>query len=208
MCARVVPLLSLHPELGPLITNTQAGSALSKSGAWEHFLKSCCVFAYIALHNLSPRCDSSPTRTSLDPTRSNLEQKIFRGGKMRTIGALIVLILGMFCCVTTLRAAERAAAASATTILFRTPTGGNVPDAGAWVTVLETHIAPPGGKDLFIGFTAESEIINVNNNAATGSLTASAALGELLVRVLVDNKPATPGIVVFNALQHVVTTKL
>jgi len=54
-------------------------------------------------------------------------------------------------------AAEKAAASSATAILFRTPTGGNVPDAGAWVTVLNTSIKPPGGKDLFIGVSAVSE---------------------------------------------------
>lgn len=79
-------------------------------------------------------------------------------------------------------AARKAAAASATAILFRTPTGGNVPDAGAWVTVLNTTIKPPGGKDLFIDVSAVTEIINVNNNAATGAITASAALGEILVR--------------------------
>ena len=103
---------------------------------------------------------------------------------------------------------EKAAAASATTILFRTPTGGNVPDAGAWVTILQTNITPPGGKDLFIGVSAESEIITVNNNAATGAVTASAALGVLNIRVLVDGKPATPGIVVLNAVQKTAATRL
>ena len=104
--------------------------------------------------------------------------------------------------------AEKAAASSATTILFRTPTGGNVPDAGAWVTVLETNIKPPGGKDLFIGVSAESEIINVNNNAATGAITFSSALGAIVIRVLVDNVVATPGVVTLNALQHQVLTRL
>src|SRR6516162_7394193 len=104
--------------------------------------------------------------------------------------------------------AQKAAAASATTILFRTPTGGNVPDAGAWVTVLETNIKPPGGKDLFIGVTAESEIINVNNNAATGAVTFSSANGAIVIRVLVDNVVATPGVVTLNALQHQVLTRL
>jgi hypothetical protein len=104
--------------------------------------------------------------------------------------------------------AEKAAASSATTILFRTPTGGNVPDAGAWVTVLETNIKPPGGKDLFIGVSAVSEIVNVNSNAATGAITSSVALGEIVIRVLVDGVPATPGVVVFDALEHSVTTRL
>src|SRR5215469_15018531 len=103
--------------------------------------------------------------------------------------------------------AEKAAASSATTILFRTPTGGNVPDAGAWVTVLESDIKPPGGKDLFIGVSAVSEIVNVNNNAATGAITSSSAVGEIVVRVLVDGVPATPGVIVFNAVEHVVTTR-
>ena len=123
----------------------------------------------------------------------------------------LVICIAMACaCAFTALAqpAEKAAASSATTILFRTPTGGNVPDAGAWVTVLETNIKPPGGKDLFIGVTAESEIINVNNNAATGAITFSSALGEILIRVLVDGAPATPGIVVLNAMQHVVNARL
>jgi hypothetical protein len=105
--------------------------------------------------------------------------------------------------------AEKAAASSATSILFRTPTGGNVPDAGTWVTILDTNIKPPGGKDLFIGVSAETEIINVNNNAATGAITASSASGILYVRVLVDNVVvATPGRVVLNALQQSRTTRL
>ncbi len=103
---------------------------------------------------------------------------------------------------------EKAAASSATSILFRTPTGGNVPDAGAWVTILQTDIKPPGGKDLFIGVSAVSEIVNVNANAATGAITSSAALGEILVRVLVDGKVATPGVVILNAIEHVTTTRL
>ena len=117
-------------------------------------------------------------------------------------------LIPLFGCLALAESAEKAAASSATTILFRTPTGGNVPDAGAWVTVLETNIKPPGGKDLFIGVTAESEIINVNNNAATGAITSSAALGEILIRVLVDGVPATPGVVTLNALQHQVLTRL
>jgi hypothetical protein len=110
--------------------------------------------------------------------------------------------------VTLAQSAEKAAASSATTILFRTPTGGNVPDGGAWVTVLETSIKPPGGKDLFIGVSAQTEIVNVTLNAATGAITSSAALGEILIRVLVDGVPATPGVVVFNALEHSVATRL
>jgi hypothetical protein len=105
-------------------------------------------------------------------------------------------------------AAEKAAASSSTTFLFRTPTGGNVPDGGAWVTILETNIKPPGGKDLFIGVSAETEIVNVNINAATGAIASSSALGEILVRVLVDDVPATPGVVVFNALEHLALTRL
>jgi hypothetical protein len=104
--------------------------------------------------------------------------------------------------------AEKAAASSATSILFRTPTGGNVPDAGTWVTILDTNIKPPGGKDLFIGVSAETEIVNVNNNAATGAVTASSASGVLYVRVLVDGVVATPGRVVLNALQHTAITRL
>jgi hypothetical protein len=126
---------------------------------------------------------------------------------MRKLVACGVVVCA--CALTALaQPAEKAAASSATTILFRTPTGGNVPDAGAWVTVLETNIKPPGGKDLFIGVSAESEIINVNNNAATGAITSSAALGEILIRVLVDGVPATPGVVILNAIEHIVTTRL
>ena len=64
---------------------------------------------------------------------------------------LACLVLACVGVVTALaQPAQKAAASSATAILFRTQTGGNVPDAGAWVTVLETNIKPPGGKDLFI----------------------------------------------------------
>jgi hypothetical protein len=104
--------------------------------------------------------------------------------------------------------AEKAAASSATAILFRTPTFGNVPDAGSWVTVLETSIQPPGGKDLFIGVSAQTSIENLNANAATGLATISSALGKIVIRVLVDGVPATPGLVVFNEVQHNVQTLL
>lgn len=76
------------------------------------------------------------------------------------------------------------------------------------MTVLNTTIKPPGGKDLFIGVSAVSEIVNVNNNAATGTITVSAALGEILVRVLVDGDLATPGVVVLNAVEHLTVARL
>ena len=125
----------------------------------------------------------------------------------------IVVSLAIVCsCALTVHGqgtrAEKAAASSATAILFRGPNFGNVPDAGAWVTVLDTTIKPPGGKDLFIGVSAVSEIINVNNNAATGAITASVALGEILVRVLVDGNVATPGVVVLDAVEHITITRL
>jgi hypothetical protein len=104
--------------------------------------------------------------------------------------------------------AEKAAASSATAILFRGPNFGNVPDAGAWVTVLDTTIKPPGGKDLFIGVSAVSLIININDSAATGALTDSNAPGEIVVRVLVDGKVATPGVVCLDLIQHLTRTRL
>ena len=126
---------------------------------------------------------------------------------MRKVFALFVIVCA--CGLVALaQSAEKAAASSATAILFRGPNFGNVPDAGAWVTVLETTIKPPGGKDLFIGVSAQSEIINVNNNAATGAITVSAAIGEILIRVLVDGKLATPGVIVLNAIEHEVITRL
>jgi len=126
---------------------------------------------------------------------------------MRKVFALFVIVCA--CGLVALaQSAEKAAASSATAILFRGPNFGNVPDAGAWVTVLETTIKPPGGKDLFIGVSAQSEIINVNNNAATGAITVSAAIGEILIRVLVDGKLATPGVIVLNAIEHEVFTRL
>ena len=126
---------------------------------------------------------------------------------MRKVFALFVIVCA--CGLVALaQSAEKAAASSATAILFRGPNFGNVPDAGAWVTVLETTIKPPGGKDLFIGVSAQSEIINVNNNASTGAITVSAAIGEILIRVLVDGKLATPGVIVLNAIEHEVFTRL
>src|SRR5215469_16350087 len=126
---------------------------------------------------------------------------------MRKVFALFVIVCA--CGLVALaQSAEKAAASSATAVLFRTPTGGNVPDAGAWVTVLETTIKPPGGKDLFIGVSAQSAIVNQNINAATGAITVSAATGEIVIRVLVDGNLATPGVVVLNAVTHQVITRL
>jgi hypothetical protein len=121
------------------------------------------------------------------------------------------LLLACACAVTALaQPAQKAAAASSTTILFRQtpPLPSNVPDAGAWVTVLETSIKPPGGKDLFIGVSAVSEIVSVNDNAATGAITSGFAEGIILIRVLVDGVPATPGVVTLNFIDHAVSTSL
>lgn len=119
---------------------------------------------------------------------------------MRKLVAL--LAVSLLCGATALaQSAEKAAASSATSILFRTPTGGNVPDAGAWVNVLETNIKPPGGKDLFIGFSAVSVIEAINDQSSGPAFNFRFGFGELVVRVLVDGKLATPGVIVWNALE-------
>lgn len=128
---------------------------------------------------------------------------------MRKLVAFVVVVVACLCSAMAIaQPAQKAAASSSTAILFRAPTFGNVPDAGAWVTVLETNIKPPGGKDLFIGFSAVSEIETVNFNGATGGFTFSFADGAIFVRVLVDGAPATPGVIPFNILENFTSTRL
>src|SRR5260370_20482444 len=63
---------------------------------------------------------------------------------------------------------EKAAAANASTLIISThmvpPNPNGVTFVSPWITVLSTQIKPPGGKDLFIGFSAQTALADVSTN--------------------------------------------
>lgn len=96
-------------------------------------------------------------------------------------------------------ATKAAAAASSVTIARAAPcpTLPNPPGCGApnWFTLLSTSLMPPGGKDLFITFSAQVGLFTMGNNTATGTATTtftSEGVG-LRVRVLLDGVPVKVG---------------
>ena len=96
-------------------------------------------------------------------------------------------------------ATKAAAAASSVTIARAAPcpTLPNPPGCGApnWFTLVSTSLTPPGGKDLFITFSAQAGLFTLGNNTATGTATTtftSEGVG-LLVRVLLDGVPVKVG---------------
>jgi hypothetical protein len=88
--------------------------------------------------------------------------------------------------------AEKAAAASSDVNQFVFSTGNSGPNP-PWVTVLNTSIKPPGGKDLFITFSAQTGVFTVSVNddipAMPSTFTAENVL--IQVRVLLDGVPVS-----------------
>src|SRR5260370_40605191 len=68
---------------------------------------------------------------------------------------------------------EKAAAANASTVIISThmvpPNANGVTFVSPWITVLRTEITPPGGKDLFIGFSAQTTLADVSNQCRSGT---------------------------------------
>src|SRR5499433_565184 len=86
--------------------------------------------------------------------------------------------------------AEKAAAASSDVNQFVFSTGNSGPNP-PFVTVLSTSIKPPGGKDLFITFSAQTGVFttSVNNDLPAAPSTLTSENVAIQVRVLLDGVP-------------------
>ncbi len=90
--------------------------------------------------------------------------------------------------------AAKAAAASSSLTQF-TFTTANTFFTTPFVDVLSTSITPPGGKDLFITYSAQTLLFAVTENSSTPALPFNLTLGNIgiQVRVLVDGVPVPIG---------------
>src|SRR5215510_11071617 len=86
--------------------------------------------------------------------------------------------------------AEKAAAASSDVNQFVFSTGTSGPNP-PFVTVLSTSIKPPGGKDLFITFSAQTGVFttSVNNDIPAAPSTFTSENVAIQLQVLVDGIP-------------------
>jgi hypothetical protein len=86
--------------------------------------------------------------------------------------------------------AAKAAAASSDVNQFVFSTGNSGPNP-PFVTVLSTSIKPPGGKDLFITFSAQTGVFttSVNNDIPAAPSTLTSENVAIQVRVLLDGVP-------------------
>src|SRR5712692_2044701 len=120
----------------------------------------------------------------------------------------VVACLSVLCAVAGWALAdEKAAAANASTLIVSThmvpPNINGATFTSPWITVLSTSIKPPGGKDLFIGFSAQTTLADVSGQGGSGTAASSTFTEELYIiqaRVLVDGNPAAPGPVVYDSL--------
>ena len=119
----------------------------------------------------------------------------------------VLLMLTLSCGLVFGQGAEKAAAANSSILIMSThmvpPDPNGVTFVGPWLTVLSTQIKPPGGKDLFIGFSAQTTLADTSAQGGSGtpfSTTITEELNEIQARVLVDGVLATPGAVVYDAL--------
>jgi len=113
------------------------------------------------------------------------------------------------------QADEKAAAANASTLIISThmvpPNPNGATFVSPWITVLSTQIQPPGGKDLFIGFSAQTTLADVSGQGGSGtpfSTTFTEEVNEIQARVLVDGVAAAPGAVVYDALIRTLSATL
>src|SRR5262249_35835261 len=86
--------------------------------------------------------------------------------------------------------AEKAAAASSVVFQSVFSTGNSGPNP-SFVTILSTSIKPPGGKDLFITFSAQTGVFttSVNNDLPAAPSTLTSESVAIQVRVLLDGVP-------------------
>ncbi len=111
--------------------------------------------------------------------------------------------------------AEKAAAANASTLIISThmvpPNPNGATFVSPWINVLSTTITPPGGKDLFIGFSAQTTLADISTqggSVSAFSTTITEELNTIQARVLVDGNPAAPGPVVYDQLIKILSAKL
>jgi hypothetical protein len=111
--------------------------------------------------------------------------------------------------------AEKAAAANSSILIISThmvpPNPNGVTFQSPWITVLSTQIKPPGGKDLFIGFSAQTLLADTSFQLGFGtpaSFTFTQELNEIDARVLVDGIPAAPGPIAFDGLFRSLSAEL
>src|SRR5260370_11908102 len=91
------------------------------------------------------------------------------------------------------------------------PNPNGVTFVSPWITVLSTQIQPPGGKDLFIGFSAQTTLADVSGQGGSGtpfSTTVTEEVNYIQARVLVDGVAAAPGSVVYDLLIRALSATL
>ncbi len=126
---------------------------------------------------------------------------------MRKVVACLVAVMFVVSGSAVAFGGEKAAAANASTVIMSThmvpPNPNGVTFTSPWITVLSTKITPPGGKDLFIGFSAQMFLADVSGQGGSGtafSTTFTEEVNFIRARVLVDGVAAAPGPVVYDAL--------
>ena len=102
----------------------------------------------------------------------------------------LVFLLVVSATVVLAQGAEKAAAASSDVNQFVFSNGNSGPNP-PFVTVLSTSIKPPGGKDLFITFSAQTGVFttSVNNDLPAAPSTLTSENIAIQVRVLLDGVP-------------------
>ena len=128
----------------------------------------------------------------------------------------LVLCSGVLCAVAGIGWADgKSAAASATTTIFSThmvpPNINGMTFVSPWMTALSTTITPPGGKDLFISFSAQTALLDLSGQGGSGLAGAATFTEEdniIQARVLVDGVAASPGGVVYDCLIRTLSTVL
>ena len=131
----------------------------------------------------------------------------------------LVLCSGVLCAVAGIGWADgKSAAASATTTILSThmvpPNINGMTFVSPWMTALSTTITPPGGKDLFISFSAQTALLDLSGQGGSGLAGAATFTEEdniIQARVLaklVDGVAASPGGVVYDCLIRSLSTVL
>jgi len=131
---------------------------------------------------------------------------------MRRVFICLIVVCAFSACAL---ASEKAAASDASTLIISThmvpPDPNGATFVSPWITVVSTQIQPPGGQDLFIGFSTQTSLVDISNQG--GSVTPASAtfteeVNEIQARVLVDGVAATPGAVVYDALIRSLSDRL
>src|SRR5215472_13800869 len=111
---------------------------------------------------------------------------------MKKLISMSMFLVVLCCCATAFaqQPAAKAASASSDVNQFVFSTGNSGPNP-PFVDVLSTSIKPPGGKDLWITFSAQTGVFttSVNNDLPAAPSTLTAENVAIQVRVLLDGVP-------------------